>query len=864
MRKQFFTILLMTIFSLFSFTSFSQGFVTGTVVDGETNEALVGASVVEQGTTNGTVTNANGIFELQLETGTQVIKITFIGYDSYKMKVNVVEGETLDVGEVSISPTNISLESVVIIGNGVIDLSEDRMTPIASTVITKVELQDKAVGNVEFPSIMRSSPNVYVTAEAGGYGDSKMFLRGFDQSNTAFLLNGQPINGMEDGNMYWSNWAGMSDISNAIDIQRGLGSSKLAISSVGGTVNIITKATDKKQGGFVRLLGGNGEFFKGTVAYNTGIMDNGWGVSFMLDSWQGDRKWADGTRGAGQNYFLSVGKEFEKHNLNFLIFGAPQWHDQNFSKSLELYDEYGLRYNDNWGYKDGEYTTWRRNYYHKPVMNLNWDWNINETSNLSTVLYASFGRGGGTGPYGSSRQYRIFDENRQIDFDEIVQTNNQLDGGIGTYGSAAAIRASVNNHQWYGAVTNYEITPNDNLTFNVGGDLRFYNGDHFRQLVDLMGLNGWEDSYGRYTSGDYIVSNTYKANPWASLFNHAPEEDRIAYDNSEWINYQGVFGQAEYANDNFSVFFQGALSNQSYKKEERFSADHEQSETLNRTGFNVKSGGSYIINENHTLFANVGHYSRQPFLDNIFEYGSIEKRSQEVENEEITGIELGYKAKLGTNTILNLNAYHTKWANRFLSTSAQEYVTLNGTIVDDAGIRMYNIAQIHKGLELEINTLLTQSWKLRGYATLGDWRYDGSTPVEIIDYNQGNQVVEKLNINLTGTHVGEAPQASLGLGTSYRANNFKAWLDLNHYLNLYGFVDVEDVALASLNDEQYEPEKLDPYSLVDLGASYDIKSIKIKGNVYNLFNTEYISRKDAYGYYYGNGTTFNLSVAYTF
>src|SRR5690606_39385281 len=89
-------------------------------------------------------------------------------------------------------------------------------------------------GNVEFPEILKNTPSVYVSNQSGGFGESQMFVRGFDQTNTAFLLNGQPINGMEDGKIYWSNWSGMSDIAQGIQIQRGLGSSKLAISSVGG------------------------------------------------------------------------------------------------------------------------------------------------------------------------------------------------------------------------------------------------------------------------------------------------------------------------------------------------------------------------------------------------------------------------------------------------------------------------------------------------------------------------------------------------------------------------------------------------------------------------------------------------------
>ena len=42
----------------------------------------------------------------------------------------------------------------------------------------------------------------------------------------------------------------MADVANAVQVQRGLGSSKLAISSVGGTVNIVSKTTDQRKGGF--------------------------------------------------------------------------------------------------------------------------------------------------------------------------------------------------------------------------------------------------------------------------------------------------------------------------------------------------------------------------------------------------------------------------------------------------------------------------------------------------------------------------------------------------------------------------------------------------------------------------------------
>jgi len=111
-----------------------------------------------------------------------------------------------DVDEKEILVTN--LEEVTV-SSGVIDVAVERKTPIALSIITSQEVQLK-VGNLEFPEIMNKTPGVYATKQGGGYGDSRISLRGFDQRNTSFLINGQPVNDMENGWVYWSNWAGIN------------------------------------------------------------------------------------------------------------------------------------------------------------------------------------------------------------------------------------------------------------------------------------------------------------------------------------------------------------------------------------------------------------------------------------------------------------------------------------------------------------------------------------------------------------------------------------------------------------------------------------------------------------------------------
>ena len=138
------------------------------------------------------------------------------------------------------------LDEITVTSN-VIDIAKERETPIAVSTISPAEISLK-VGNLEFVEVMNNTPGVYATKQGGGYGDSRLSLRGFDQRNTSFLINGQPVNDMENGWVYWSNWQGLSDVASGIQIQRGLGASRLAVPSVGGTVSIFTKAAELKEG----------------------------------------------------------------------------------------------------------------------------------------------------------------------------------------------------------------------------------------------------------------------------------------------------------------------------------------------------------------------------------------------------------------------------------------------------------------------------------------------------------------------------------------------------------------------------------------------------------------------------------------
>jgi len=776
--------------------------------------------------------------------------------------------EPTDSTKVQQNNEDVSLGETLIVGKGVIDVEENRKTPVAVSTISKQEIQDKGVGNVEFPEIMANTPSVYVSDQTSGFGDSHMYLRGFTEQNTAFLLNGQPINGMEDGNIYWSNWSAMTEVANAVQIQRGLGSSKLAISSVGGTVNIITKATERKQGGFARFVAGNDSYFGGTVSYDTGLKGK-WGFSMLLNHWEAHRKYAQGTNGKGQAYFISVGyKPSERHNLNFMIFGAPQEHGQNYSTksdkqwaAAEQYG-YGRKYNTTYGYYKGKGENLRTNYYHKPVANLNWDWSINDKMNLSTVVYASMGTGGGTSGVGTASSAVT---NGLIDFDLIEQRNLADPDGIGNNGgtgvSNGAIRSSVNNHFWYGTVSNFTFDNKKGLTINFGADFRFYQGRHFQQMNNLFGLSGWSQK-NAFSGQNVVVNETFSTNPWKALFKYADPSQRTSRDYSEKLNYQGGFGQIEYSVNGFSVFGQAALSNQFYQKFDRwnYGGVEKASEKINKTGWNLKGGMAYTFAEAHSFFANVGRYSRQPFLDNVFYYNTVDRQTPDVRNEEITGFEAGYRYKTKTLNV-NINVYHTEWSHRFLDLGDVNVVDpVTNAVLYTKTQYATDLGQTHKGLEIDFDAKISREWTLRGFTSIGNWKYNDSTPYYEIN-NLTNEVLPGGVKDINGYHVGNAAQFTFGLGTKVDVTKSLSFdTDFNYYARTY-----ENINIATAKSE---PNTLRPFAKVDLGASYQVKfgsqKLRFRGNIKNLFNDQYIIKQDTNGYGWGLGRTWNASVAYSF
>ena len=780
-----------------------------------------------------------------------------------------------------------NIEQVVL--TGVADIAKDRKTPVAVSTIKEAQIVEK-LGNQEFPEILNNTPSVYAVKGGGGFGESKLNIRGFDQKNIAVMVNGMPVNDMETGAVYWSNWAGISDVTSAMQVQRGLGSSKLAIASVGGTVNILTRAADKKQGGIVSVGLGNDSYLKTLFAYNTGKTEKGWSTSFLLSRTAGST-YVNGSDFEAYNYYFALGyKPNNKHDFQFTMTGAPQSHNNRYSYiNLSDYFTYGgsngepnRKYNPDWGYRTAagyanpiEQSN-RANFYHKPVFSFNWDWNISEKSKLNTVAYASFGRGGGiNGNLGRVNGKSITDASfktadGQINWDAIYAANAaQTVNGTSAAGNTLVQNASINSHNWYGLITSFNHKINDKWNFSVGVDGRYYYGYHYQVVSNLLGASGYKDVTNKNLPYN-IITNTISPkaswNPFSSIDNR---NDMVAFDNDGEVLWYGGFGQLEYSNDKLSAFVQGAVSNQAFQRIDHFIVDGvtllnttstvptATNPALNKKtgfkdifGYNVKAGANYNIDEHHNVFGNIGYYSKQPFMSSVYP-NNKNFLNPNLTNEKIFGIEAGYGFRSAIIDA-NVNIYRTSWKDRFLRRTGINFTGADGTVYSNAYANIEGVTEIHQGIEIDATAKVHKKLSINGMLSIGDWYYEGNASSTM--FTETNEQITEggaptTTLYLDKVKVGNSAQFTAAAGVTYKPFTWFSF-DGNYRAvrNLYGNVNPTNFQTEAAAEKG--ALKLPSFGLVDLGVTFKIKFkdsknfINLRGNVYNLLDKVYISESN--------------------
>ena len=854
---------------------FSQSIV-GSVSD-INSKPLEGANVAVLGTDLGAVSDETGTYVIDINPGEYQVKVSFIGYTS--LTKDVVVGEDNVSLDFSLEINTLALSDIEVLAS-----RAEEKTPVAFTTVEKEELEVR-LGSQEIPLILNTTPSVYATQQGGGAGDARINVRGFNQRNVAVMINGVPQNDPENGWVYWSNWDGIADATSSIQIQRGLSAVNLATPSIGGTMNIITDPASFEKGGKFKQESGDGGFLKTTVNYNSGLLFDKVALSGTIV-----RKTADGIidgnwSDAWAYYFGSSYQVNEDHRLELYAIGAPQRHGQNLYKqniatySQELagdidgYDtdafaegnkfehEAGRYFNQNvasvnpnydgdqYWYMFGARTTKRynknflnerENYFHKPLVNLNHFWTIDDRTRVSSVFYYTPGSGGGTGTYGSvKRQPAIegspwyasspwtWDWNAEI---EENSDNVDTDFHATENRSTGIIRNSINRHMAIGAISKLNYDVSDELEIQVGLDWRTADIEHAREVRDLLG-------------GDYYVDFADDNAPGGKVVRLG---DEIAYFNSTTVDWIGGFLQGNYETEKLNLYGMGGVSNIKYSYQDHFTVDNEVITADAITTFQVKGGGMYNVNDGLSAYANLGYVQKPPIMDNVIYYdGSVAK---DPANENFVSSEIGVNYKPGKYAV-KVSAYNTNWNDRNLTK-----VVESGTSSGDGSdiIFLKGVDQKHQGIEVEASAQVTDMLRLDAAVSLGNWKFtgDASGKYQQNEYDSLGNVTGLITTDyeyaLNDLKVGDMPQTAFVLG---------AVLTPLKGLRLQGIYHIYDNNYADWSPAAREIEdgeadraqvwEAPGYQKLDLHLTYKLPKIggydlTLEGHLFNALNGVFV------------------------
>jgi hypothetical protein len=838
------------------------GTVKGRVLDEKTGESIPGVTVQIAKSSIGTATDDKGNFTLnEVALGEQKLLVSFVGYRSYELRIFVSSNKDLILPNIRLAEEGIGLREVEVFASFV---DEKRQPPTPVSTITAIDIEEK-MGAQEFPEILKSTPGVFVNTGGGNFGDASVRVRGFASENTAVMINGVPVNDMENGRVFWSNWGGMNDVTYNKQVQRGLGASKLAVSSVGGTINILTKPSEFRKG--VKLTYGRAnrawENFV-MVSASTGLMENGWAVTALASSRWGDG-FREGTGTEAYSYFLTVSKNIGKrHQIMFTGFGAPQRTDRGSNATELTFQTVGRRtYNPGWGFitdDNGKVSRLNafQNRYHKPMFMLNHYFDINEKMTLSTGVYYSNGQGGGTnigrGPgtvnpiavnLGSGTSSEFF----QINWDGLREQNLNNprtiyapDGSIVTQGNESRyiLQEARNDHDWLGGISTLNVDFNENFSATFGVDYRWYRGYHYRLATDLLGGDFFIDR----NRNSPINGLRNRANP----FGIVRQGERMDYDYNGTVQWAGAFAQLEYSLKNVDLFLTTNYVNSSFQRNGRFLNDDFVDSSLGKSdlftfnNYTVKAGLNYKITGRHNVFFNSGLFTRAPFFRDAF----VDNRYSNdirgnLNSETIRSLELGYGYR-SPRFAANVNLYRTNWEDQAFTELV--FTTPNSDFAGDIlWARLSDVDALHMGVEVDWTAKLTQTLSMTGMLSIGDWRWANDAQALILTDPGLEPVTDNQPIYIGNLKVGGVAQTTMALGMRY--NSPKFWYvgaGANYYDNIYADYNPQD--RLNRSDFFRQVQKLPAAFTLDIygGKSWKFGGtrLQLRGNINNLLDNQFI------------------------
>lgn len=592
MFKSIRTSLMVTLlFTISTNSSFAQT-ISGKVLDAQSKEPLVGATIIQVESLKGVAAKPDGSFELSLsKDGEKAIKVSFTGYRS---RIVDVTRDRSGVGILLLPDTYIA-DEVLVEATRV-----DESIPVTFSNLDRDEIQKQNLGQ-DVPYLLNLTPSTVVTSDAGaGIGYTGIRIRGVDPARINVTINGIPVNDAESHSIFWVNLPDIASSIENIQVQRGVGTSTNGAAAFGGSINLQTSSNSLDP--YAEINTGIGSFntSKANIQLGSGLMKNGWSFEGRLSKIVSDG-YIDRGSSDLNSFYLSASKRGKKSLLKADVFSGNEVTYQSWYGVEESILESGNRtFNEAGMEKSGTPYQNQVDDYGQDYYQLHYSYSLQDNWSLNTSLHYTKGSGF---------------------YEEYKGGEDLVDYGISPTNPGDPTESDLIRRRWldndfYGMVFSTKYTHSQNWNVTLGGGLNKYDGDHFGEVI------------------------------WARFAGNSEFEDRY-YNNNAVKTDANIYGKAQYFfNEKLSSYLDLQVRTISYE----FDGIDVQNnnvvnirDTDNLTFLNPKFGLSYVLHEGNRLFASFGMASKEPTRDEYVE----SSRASRPESETLYNLETGYRGDFG-------------------------------------------------------------------------------------------------------------------------------------------------------------------------------------------------------------------------
>ena len=784
-------------------------------------------------------------------------------------------------------------EQQVIISDTINDLSTTNdVVDLFSISLSDDELNDDTSASDNISGLLNSSMDVFYRTAAYEFSSSFFKVRGLDSDNAIVHINGVKMNKLYNGRPQWSNWGGLNDVLRNQELSNGSIPLKYNFGGILGSNNINIRASEYGEGGRITYSSSNRSYSNRLMAtYNSGMLEKGWAYSLSIGRRWGNEGYQDASFYDSNSAFLSVQKIFNnKHSLNFAAIYAPNRRGKVSPNTQEVYDLKVIKYNEYWGYHDGEKRNSRVKRVVEPILLLNHDWSIDDKSSLETSIGYQFGEmgnsrldyAGGANPspayYQDLPSYYLADtdgpdyegayiaqenfiNNGQINWNRIYDanlTNNQanLNAAYVLYEDRVDDTQLTINSAY-----NREI--NENVKVTASANYRNLVSDNFAEISDMLG--GY--SYSNIDSFDYLDYNLLSPNSIVS------EGDKFKYHYKMNAEEMSLFSMINFSFNKLEFYVAGDITNTTYQRDGIFENEANagnsagKGDEISFDGYGIKAGITYKFSGKHILDFNSAYLQKAPSIRNTFTNSRVNHNvvgsdinglinDSPITEEKIMSFDANYifRTPIFTGRLTGFYS-EVKDANEISFYYADGLVGFE----DDSEFIQEILQGIDKkylGVEFGVEAQIIPTVKLKGAASIGQYTYDNNPYLYL---GADNNTVAVGPSNLENYKIAGGPQKAYSVGFEYRDPDY--WfigITSNFFTNTY--VDVSPLTRTqnfylaqdglpfndydiSIARQLLKQEKFDDYMVVNMigGKSWKIDDYYVGffASINNILDQKY-------------------------